>query len=154
MLLEKKEQEVLDTHLLMTASVGKIYYEDNKKFQTTRPALVRTEVKGYDIMTSYCRLFPDGKLIIFSKWAWDGASGGIDTKRTIRGSSAHDILYKLIRQGLLPQSERNNADLTLRNIMLEDKAIFSRAWAWLKAVSWFGAKNVKPENQNKELIAP
>ena len=135
-------------------TVGKIYYEDGKKFQTTRPCMIQTLVVGYDIETDYCKLTPDGLLIIAWKWAWDGASGGLDTKRTIRGSAGHDVFYKLMRQELLPRSERKNVDRSLRNTMLEDNAWVSRAWAWFKALSWFGKKNTHPDNKSRELVAP
>lgn len=138
----------------MKPTIGKVYYESGKKFQTTRSCRIKTNVLGYSISTWFCTLTPDGWLLVYARFAWDGASGGIDTKKTIRGSLAHDVLYRLMRRGLLPRTEQGNADLTLRNVMKQDKAWVSRAWAWFLAVSWFGGKHTDPENKNVEFIAP
>lgn len=138
----------------MNPTSGKIYYEKGKKFQSTRDCLIKTLVTGYNIETDFCKLTPDGLLLIYKGWAWDGASGGVDTKKTIRASASHDALYKLMRMEFLPRSEQENSDLTLREVMRRDKAIIPRTWAWFTALSWFGGKNTDPENRNKELIAP
>lgn len=59
----------------------------------------------------------------------------------MRGSLVHDALYQLIEDGvgLLPLSDRAQADAELRRICLED-GMSSASWAWLvyKAVRMFG----------------
>jgi hypothetical protein len=148
----------------MIPSAIKVHYESGKKFQTTRECLIMTAVKGYDIETDYCVLSADGWLRIFKGFAWDGASGGIDTKRTIRASLAHDVLYKLMRRGLLPRAEQSNSDLSLKTIMKGDGATAAHEWVrkltklravcWYIVLGWFGKKNTDPKNRNKELVAP
>ncbi len=135
-------------------SSGKIYYEDNKKFQLTRTCFVHTLVIGYEIDCQELVLYKDGMLRIAKGFCWDGASGGIDTKKTIRASCAHDALYKLMRLELLPSSERGNSDKTLRDVMRKDGAVVSRVWSWFLAVSWFGKRNVDPKNKIIEKVAP
>ena len=71
-------------------------------------------------------------------YAWDGASGAIDTKTIIRGSLIHDALYQLIRQGELRRSFRAEADSILRDICRMDGMSRLRAWYVYKAVRMFG----------------
>ena len=134
--------------------MNKVYYVDNKKFQTTRRCIIQTKVTGFHISNDYCTLAVGGMLVVNSGFAWDGASGGIDTKRTIRASLAHDVLYKLMRNELLPRSQQQYADQTLRDIMRTDGAIVSRVWAWFLAVSLFGRRNTDPVNKEFERVAP
>ncbi len=138
----------------MTGTASNVFYEDNKKFQTTRDCVLKTEVKGYIVSTSKYVLDQTGKMLVYSGYAWDGASGGIDTKRTIRASLAHDVLYEMMRKRLIPRSEQFAADHTLLNIMRSDKAYAARAWAWFNMVSWFGRRSTDPKNRVKELVAP
>lgn len=131
------------------------YYEDGKKYQLTRRLVVKTDVIGYYIVTDYAHLHVDGWLEVFKGWAWDGASGiTVDTKSTIRGSGAHDVLYKFIRNGLLPESEKENCDLSLENIMIRDKAWAWRAHAWFLGLFLGGKSATLAENKNKEHRAP
>ena len=148
----------------MIPSSTQVHYEAGKKFQTTRECLIRTVVLGYDIETEYCVLSFDGWLRIQKGFAWDGASGGIDTKRTIRASLAHDVLYKLMRRELLPRSEQGSSDLSLKILMKGDGATAAHEWVrklaklravcWHIVLGWFGRKNTDPKNKNKELVAP
>jgi len=64
------------------------------------------------------RLKNSGKCCLFiSKgYAWDGISGGRDTKKNMIPSLVHDALYQLIREGALSKSFRKNADDIFRDL--------------------------------------
>lgn len=138
----------------MKTSTTEVHYIKGLKFQTTRTCRIKTAVLRYNIQLEYCRLTADGWLVVYRGYAWDGASGGIDTKSTIRASLAHDVLYQLMREEVLPQREKVNADLTLSILMKNDKALLVRAWLWLLGVRWAGEKYTDPRNKREELVAP
>jgi len=75
-----------------------------------------------------------GLLEVRKGFPWDGMSGGIpDTKRNMRASLAHDVLYKLIRLGLLPMSFRAMADEELKKLCIKD-----RVWEWVASAYLWG----------------
>ena len=88
----------------------------------------------------------EGKLIIRKGYSWDGPSGPtIDTKNFMEGSLIHDALYQLMREKILPQSAKDRADETLREICIRDGMSKFRAWYVYKAVKHFGASSAKPD---------
>jgi len=74
----------------------------------------------------------------------------IDTKTFMAGSLAHDALYQLIREGILPPFHRHRADIILRDMCLKDGMSKLRAWYVYRAVRAFGGKYCKSDT----LIAP
>lgn len=83
------------------------------------------------IETDYIRLTPDGELTAKRGYAWDGASGpAINTPNFVRPSLFHDVLYQLIRERLLPETMRDQADAILKALCLEDGMWRVRA-AWV-----------------------
>lgn len=83
-----------------------------------------TFVRGYhglvrDAVTGqlFAELRTDGTLIVYEGAPWDGPSGpAVDTPDFMDGSLAHDYLYRCIALGLVPRSQRKNADKTLAHI--------------------------------------
>ena len=54
-------------------------------------------------------------------YAWDGPSGPtFDTPNFMRGSLIHDALYQLMRNGLLREDFREDADKEIKKACLED----------------------------------
>lgn len=107
-----------------------------------------------DISHDFIMLTTAGELHIRAGYAWDGPSGPtIDTSNFMRGSLVHDALYQLMREGLLSETDREQADLELRRICQEDGMSRLRAWWVYRAVRGFGsaAAAVQPD---KILIAP
>ena len=94
----------------------------------------------------------DRKLFIKKGYAWDGASGGIDTKTFIRGSLVHDCLYNLLRSKDLRPQLRYQADIVLRDICLEDGMNRFRAWYVYNAVRLFGASRARNGVENYDKI--
>ena len=95
-----------------------------------------------------------GKLVIKSRYAWDGASGpAIDTRNFMLGSLVHDALYQLIREGHLDQSHRKPADEALRNICRQQGMSKIRAWWVYSAVRTFAKRSSMPrKNQRGRVI--
>ena len=114
------------------------------------------ELMNYSISTEYIKVRPNGLMLITANYAWDGASGPtLDTKNSMRGSLVHDVLYQLIRLGLLPESFKETADEYLEKICKVDGMSSFRAGYWEKAVRWFGGLSIwrRPE-EGKLYFAP
>lgn len=74
---------------------------------------------AYTITTDHMTL-KDGMLTLKKGYAWDGASGGVDTKDIMRASLVHDALCQLIWLAALPASRQKDADKELRRLCIED----------------------------------
>ena len=88
----------------------------------------------------------NGLLTICAGYSWDGPSGPtLDTKNFMRGSLVHDALYQLMREKILPQSAREEADNILREICIKSGMSTFRAWYIYKGVRLAGASAAKPD---------
>lgn len=77
----------------------------------------------------------NGRLYIAEQYAWDGASGPtIDTKNTMTPSLVHDALYQLMREGLLSDDFKADADRIFYEMLKERGMWFIRARLWYRAV--------------------
>ena len=85
---------------------------------------------GLGIITDFYELYPDGKLVVKSGYAYDGPSGPtFDTDNFMRGSLVHDVLYQCFREGHLdPKVYKEKADRHLQKICREDGMSAIRAW--------------------------
>jgi hypothetical protein len=132
-----------------------IYYKAGFKYQLNQTCTVDIGLYGYDISSRYIRLTPDGILVIYSGYCWDGPSGPtIDTKNFMRGSLIHDALYQLIREGKLPKKCRLHADRALQIICLEDGMCGVRAWYVYHSVDKLAASAADPSSKKPVLSAP
>lgn len=107
---------------------------------------------GIDVATDFYSI-KDCLLAIKKGYAWDGPSGPtIDTKNFMRGSLVHDVLYQMIREGLLSKELKDDADRLLQTICIEDGMSKFRAWYVYQAVKRFGKQ---PMLSNKDIkVAP
>ena len=95
----------------------------------------------------------EGVLWIAEHYAWDGPSGPtIDTKTFMRGSLFHDVLYQMIREGVLDKKYRIVADKLLRKICLEDGMNKFRAWYVYRIIRIAGAFTSKPRKNPRGKI--
>jgi len=95
----------------------------------------------------------ENNVIKIRKWyAWDGASGAINTATFIRGSLVHDALYQLIREGCLDPKYRFEADNEMRSINIASGMSGLRAWYTYQAVRLFGGNAIKPEKKLRDLV--
>jgi hypothetical protein len=62
----------------------------------------------------------NGYVEIKEGYMWDGAIFCPDVLEIMRASLVHDALYQMMREGLVRQERRKNADLILKMICQED----------------------------------
>ena len=116
----------------------KYILEEDYKFQS--------EIKGFSVYTKYIRLTPDGLLVVKAGYAWDGASGPtIDDETNYRFSLIHDVLYQLLRGGLIPYLYRKYADSLVLTVAREDGMKWFRRWKWYIGLRKFGWPWALPE---------
>ena len=108
-----------------------------------------------NIKTDFLELNTEGTLTIKNGYAWDGPSGPtIDTPNFMRGSLVHDALYQLLRNKLIDQKWRDEADEELGRICLEDGMSKIRArWVYIAVRKW-GKVAASPESRKKIHVAP
>jgi hypothetical protein len=119
----------------------KIRYRDGYKYQLSAGHSEQVSIipREHIVVTDFIVLSMDGVLIINKGYAWDGPSGPtIDTKNFMRGSLVHDALYQLMREGLISERWREQADKELQRICIEDGMWKIRAWWVYLAVRGFG----------------
>jgi len=125
-------------------------YQVRGDFTVHIPALVEFGTIRYDFLR-----LENGNLTVLKGFAWDGASGlTFDTDSSMRGSCIHDAIYRLIRQKLLPESQKELADDILWFVCVKDGMWEWRANIWHLAVDKCGGSSVDPENKKKIKVAP
>lgn len=129
-----------------------ICYKKGYKYQLARTYICHVDIYPSQIIkTRFITLDTTGLLTICWGYAWDGPSGPtIDTKSFMRGSLIHDVLYQLMRIGMLGLWNREAADKELRRICLEDKMNPIRAWYVYHSVRKFARSAALPENKKIE----
>jgi hypothetical protein len=133
-----------------------IRYRSGYKYQLVEEYSGEVSIRPAEqIDTDYIALHRDGRLTVKKSYAWDGPSGPtLDTKNFMRGSLVHDALYQLMRDGYLPSSFREQADLELHRICREDGMSKFRAWYVLLGVRKGAGFAVTPESRKPVLTAP
>jgi len=123
-------------------TMNQIKYQSGYKYQLYETYSVQTNINPIytEILHGFVRLNVDGMLYINAGYAWDGPSGPtLDDNTNMRGSLVHDALYQLMREGLLSEEYREQADYELYRICLEDGMNIARASCYYKAVRCFGS---------------
>ncbi|HEY33574.1 MAG TPA: DUF1353 domain-containing protein [Dehalococcoidia bacterium] len=133
-----------------------IKYRSGYKYQLVEEYQVKVSITPKnDIKTDFIELSTEGMLVIKKGYAWDGPSGPtIDTPNFMRGSLVHDALYQLLRNKLIDEGWRDEADEELRRICIEDGMSKIRAWWVFKAVRKWGKVAASPESRKKTHKAP
>ena len=151
-------------------------YRSGYKYQLAEDESEQTQIKGFNIDTEFIRLTPDGLLTGKKGYAWDGASGPTwDSLYCMRGPLFHDIIYQLMRMGLIPLTWKPYADGLMYLLIMKSgkkyieekykdswditkKVIFMamerRALLWYNGVWYFGKSSTLPENDRPILEAP
>ena len=132
-----------------------IKYRKGYKYRLEQLYSIQTGITGVNthVIPGYCALYPTGKLEIAYGYAWDGATGAIDTGSVMRASLVHDALYQLMRESDLSISYRDAVDDLLWELMREDGVNWLRAWYIYRAVRMFGDVFAQP-NAPTILSAP
>jgi len=132
-----------------------IQYKPGYKYQLYADYTIELPwLDGYPNYSDHFLTVSGAKLTMHKGYAWDGASGGLDTKTAMRGSLVHDALYQLMREGVLPQAARPMADRALYDICLDDGMMWLRAWAWRVAVVKMGGFAARFTEDHKVQTAP
>jgi hypothetical protein len=109
-----------------------------------------------DIVHPLFNLQTSGMLMVYEGYYWDGPSGPTwDDDSNMRGSLVHDVLYQMMREGLLPRSRKNRAyaDKLFYKMLRQDGMSWFRARYYLKGVRKFGKKHTQYK-KNKVYKAP
>ena len=136
---------------------ARIRYRSGYKYQLAEGYSVKVSVIPKEpIKTEFIALGIDGTLAIKRGYAWDGPSGPtIDTRNFMRGSLVHDALYQLMRDaGLSKEQWRDEADLELKRICLEDGMSSLRAWWVHRGVRVGGDPSASPDSRKPIHTAP
>lgn len=132
-----------------------IKYRKGYNYQLAETYRTQTTLRpSKKIETEFITLDVDGVLEIRAGYAWDGATGAIDTNTIMRGSLVHDALYQLIRLGYLEKSDRSIADRELNRICLEDGMWKIRAKYVYDAVKDFADGAALPSSERQVYVAP
>jgi hypothetical protein len=133
-----------------------LYYTEGWKYQTKRIYHFKLAIRPYaPIDLPFLKISMDGDTIVLPGYAWNGASGPTwDTKNSIVGSLIHDIIYQLIRMGLIDPAYKEYADNVLHDVCTEDGMWKTRADYWRWAVLTFGQGSLRPHDEPLELMAP
>ena len=114
-----------------------------------------------EIHSEFIDMATDGGLTVKRNYAFDGPSGPTFDKwfpwwysKTITPSLAHDALYQLMREGLLPTSCRKKADELLRDLMIARGVSKLRANFWYRAVQAGAGHSADPKHKRKVKEAP
>jgi len=123
-------------------------YEGGYKYQLKKEEVIETGIRNYMVASDYAMLDTFGKLTIFKGYAWDGCSGPtIDCDKSMTPSLAHDCLYFLMQDGLLPASLKKQADDLFYKLLIDRKFNLGRARAYYLAVTIFG----KTERRKRDI---
>jgi hypothetical protein len=120
-------------------------YIKGYKYQLQESTVIQTTVKGHYIKTAWIELMPSGALMLHNGYAWNGASGALDTNDFMKASAAHDALYQLIGLGLLGVEHRAEADKTLVTVAEAAGMPWWRRQYVYWAVRLFGCCHLEPE---------
>lgn len=132
-----------------------VHYKEGYKYVLAEDFKFGTDLIGYEVITDYIDLQPNGVLTIRKGYAWDGASGPtIDTPSTYRGSLVHDALYQLMRMELLSLKFRGEVDDYLRFLCEEDGMWFLRVRTWDRLLGWFALRSATVEGERPIKSAP
>lgn len=133
-----------------------LYFKRGYKYQVTRAYHIRTGIIPFSpIDLLFVALDLLGNLTIRPGYAWNGASGPTwDTLNSMIGSLIHDVIYQLIRLGLIDPKYKEAGDKLLHDLCTEDGMYPWRADYWKWAVLEFGAGSTRPSAEPKEEVAP
>jgi hypothetical protein len=117
-----------------------IQYRKGYKYSLWETYRCSIGIVGYTVTHRLFELTSTGILTVFADYPWDGPSGPtIDTPSFMRGSLIHDVLFEMLRLGLLPHDPCFHlANLELHKICLEDRMWQFRSNYVFAAVERFG----------------
>ena len=120
-------------------------YSKGYKYQLKSNVVIQTRLRPEQpaIVQGFIFLGSDGKLFIYRGYAWNGSnlSPNFDSNRL--AVLAHDALFQLIQEGLLPDYHFKECNEELRDIMIIEGTPKPIAEVFYFGVSTFGKKFYK-----------
>ena len=111
------------------------------KYRLAEPYIINVGIRpSASIVKTYLQLGTDGNLWLSAGYAWDGASGAVDSPAFMRGSLVHDALRQMMSEGLLSDNWMSTSDRILYNICIDDGMSRIRArWVLMgvSAARWY-----------------
>jgi hypothetical protein len=129
------------------------YFERRYEYQLAEDAMRQTDITGFDVPQPFYYLHPNGMLGARAGYAWDGVTCAPDTHETLKPSLYHDVIYQMIRKGVLPPSRQKAADHLFYVLCIENgvpKAIADIYYGCLQAFGWFFCRPESDEIEIKE----
>jgi hypothetical protein len=117
------------------------------KYQLAEAESYQTSILGYEVEDTYYSLSSSGFLLAKPGFAWDGATGSIDTRTNRRGSLFHDIGCLMVAKGQLPTSCLPKINALFYEILKLDNMHPWRLWWHFKAVTAHFARGKKPSRR-------
>ena len=126
-------------------------YTSGYKYQLTNSIALRIDgiALNTGVSNQFSTLFPNGDLVIFSGYAWDGCTGILDTKKNMEAGLVHDALYQLCRGGQLSFSAYKIADQAFADICIKNGTPrwLARLYHW--GLKKMGGKYAMKSNRRK-----
>jgi len=127
-------------------------YIDGFKHQLAEDEYYQSDIEGYWIIDKYYTLNGSGVIRAKAGFAWDGATGSIDTATNMRASLFHDIGCLMVAREQIPYGEIQKVNQMFHNILEEDCMNPMRRWWHFKAVTAHFADGTKPERREVKRI--
>jgi len=103
---------------------GVIHNRTFKGFILTKDYVIKTNITQPNIDHKFFSLH-NGILIIKKGYWWNGVTGWVTTKSTLRSSLVHDCFYQMMQESLLNLRYKTRVDKLYYNMAIEDGG-----WKW------------------------
>lgn len=132
-----------------------IVYREGYEYQLVEDAVFQLDFAPPAPIDNDLIAFDANGVLTCRRWfAFDGGTGAIDTKAAMPGFCAHDALYYLLRQGLLPPEYRKRCDKAMIRIHKANGVWFPRLRILYRGVRLFAGFAADPANETPILRAP
>jgi len=110
-------------------------YYSGYDYQIAEDFSMQTKVRPTRaIKHRFFTLSKTGHLVLFIGFAWDGASGAKDTDSLMVPTAYHDVMYQMLRLGLLDRSWKEVIDREFKE--LYEARVDKISWWWPSR--WWG----------------
>jgi hypothetical protein len=123
--------------------MSSIKYIKGMKYCLSEDTEVYTPIRCNYVRDKWFVLEPNGKLIVYAGFCWDGPSGPtFDTKDSMRASLVHDVFCIMMRDGRLSYTQwQNEVNSFFEQQCIMDGMSKFRARLWYFAVELGDAGN-------------
>lgn len=129
-----------------------VRYKKRYQYELLESFSFKTSFKpATTVELKYIRIDVDGRITAKPGYAWDGATGAIDTKSTMKASLIHDVCYQLLNLNVIPMRYRKEFDVMYYQTALRNGMFIGRAFYHYAAVRMFGDNALrKRSSYNRE----